>query len=125
MPVLETASSIVADIVFITKYSTNMTSDNHVGKYDLINSKHFVFPYNITFETEDVPGITGTITTAIGNQNINIDTVGHNRHNKEKAIFSIATMPCTLNQIDKAIIEINEKRPDILISRPKIMPILF
>ena len=95
---LETASSIVADIVFIARYSSKMSNIDKPLNYELIDSNHFVFPYNITFETEDVPGITGVITSAIGNQNINIDTVGHNRHNKEKAVFSIATMACTLNQ---------------------------
>ncbi|HRU43843.1 MAG TPA: hypothetical protein P5322_04900, partial [Spirochaetota bacterium] len=57
--------------------------------------------------------------------NINIDTVGHNRHNKSKAIFSVATMPCKLSQIKKAIDQIKTSRPDILKSEPKIIPILY
>ena len=59
------------------------------------------------------------------NQNINIDTVGHNRHNKGKAIFSIATMPCTQAQITKAISEIKKRKPEVLKTEPKIIPILF
>ena len=81
-------------------------------------------PYIITFETADVPGITGDVTTAIGKQNINIDTVSHNRHMKDKAIFSIATMPCTLFQIEMAIEEINKSNSGLLVSVPKIIPIL-
>ncbi len=122
---LETASSIVADIVFITRYSEKIISNIKSSNFQFIGLKHFIFPYNIIFETEDMPGITGIITTAIGNQNINIDTVGHNRHNKDKAIFSIATMPCTLNSIKEAIKEIRTRYPDVLLIEPKIIPILY
>ena len=79
----------------------------------------------LTFETVDIPGITGLVTTSIGKQDINIDTVGHNRHNKDIAIFSIATMPCTLNQINNAIKEIKNSQPNVLLSEPKVMPILY
>lgn len=122
---LETASSIVADIVFITRYSEKMIGNLKSSNYEFIGSKHFAFPYNVIFETEDIPGITGIITTAIGNQNINIDTVGHNRHNKDKAIFSIATMPCTLKAIKDAIKDIRSRYPDVLLIEPKIIPILY
>lgn len=122
---LETASSIVADIVFIARYSEKIINVIRPSNYEFLGSKHFVFPYNVIFETEDMPGITGIITTAIGNQNINIDTVGHNRHNKDKAIFSIATMPCTLKSIKEAIKEIKSRYPDVLLIEPKIIPILY
>ena len=122
---LETASSIVADIVFIARYAENMS--NHITKtnYDFIDAKHFVFPYLIIFKTIDMPGITGLVTTSIGNQKINIDTVSHNRHIKEYAVFSIATMPCTLMQIEDAIAEIKKNKPDVLLDEPKVMPILY
>ncbi len=122
---LETASSIVADIVYIARYSSRILNETVRNNFQLIDTKHFESPYNITFETEDVPGITGFIATAIGSQNINIDTVGHNRHNREKAIFSVATMTCTLGQINDAIEEIKKKRPEILVKKPKIMPVLY
>ena len=77
------------------------------------------------FETADVPGITGLVTTSIGKQNINIDTVSHNRHKKDKATFSVATMPCTLLQIEDAIEEINKNNKGLLVSVPKIIPILY
>jgi hypothetical protein len=79
----------------------------------------------ITFHTGNLPGTTGFITTAIGKQNINIETVSHNRHLGEKAIFSVATMPCSLAQIDLAIKEIMDEKPGMLLSEPKIMPILY
>ncbi len=122
---LETASSIVADIVYIARYTDRIKNYNNSTNYQFMDSKHFLFSYNIIFETEDIPGITGIITTAIGDQKINIDTVGHNKHNKDKAIFSIATMPCTLNNIYKAIKDIRAKRSDVLLSDPKILPILY
>jgi len=123
---LETASSIVADIVYISRYSPR-SFFNYVDNknFNLIGAESYLSPYNIIFETEDIPGITGLITTAIGNQKINIDTVGHNKHDKSKAVFSIATMACMLNQIHKAIQEIKTRGPKILLKEPKIMPILY
>jgi homoserine dehydrogenase len=121
----ETAMSIVSDIVFIARYGEKIqnTAEKHERKF--ADDRHFVFPYLITFHTSDLPGTTGFITTAIGNQDINIDTVSHNRHAEEKAMFSVATIPCTLAQIQAAIQEIKLKRPGMLLSEPKIMPILY
>jgi homoserine dehydrogenase len=121
----ETASSIVADIIFIARHKQSISSLLPVAKLEFKDAKYFKFPYIITFETPDVPGITGLVTTAIGNHNINIDTVSHNMHRTEKAIFSIATMPCSKKQIEDAVAEIRKKKPDILLSEPKIMPILY
>ncbi|HPO50370.1 MAG TPA: hypothetical protein PLO89_08620, partial [Spirochaetota bacterium] len=92
---------------------------------DHMNNKDIKYDENIIFNTEDSPGITGLVTTCIGSQNINIDTVGHNKHSKETALFSVATMPCTLSQINKAIEEIKTKKPGVLKSEPKIIPILY
>ena len=122
---LETASSIVADIVFIARYAEKMSSRITQTNYDFIDAKQFVFPYMIVFKTIDTPGITGLVTTSIGNLQINIDTVSHNRHVKEYAVFSIATMPCTLKQIEDAIAEIKTIKPGVLLDEPKVMPILY
>lgn len=123
---LETASSIVADIVFISKCTNTPDYQTNHEDYKIVSLAEKILPYIIIFETEDVPGITGAITTAIGNQGINIDTVGHNRHSTQnKAIFSIATMPCTQSQIKSGIDEVRTKRPDILFNEPLIMPILY
>lgn len=121
----ETGSAIVSDIIFIAKYKNNISNKNATSDVCLTDEDETEFPYNISFETKDVPGITGAVTTAIGDNNINIDTVGHNRHNKSKAIFSVATMPCKLSQIKKAVAQIKTSRPDILKSEPKIIPILY
>lgn len=122
---LETASSIIGDIVFAAKYACNMIHVTQQTNYDFIDAKYFEFPYIITFDTLDIPGITGIVTTSIGHQNINIDTVSHNRHKTNQATFSVASMPCTLEQIEKAIDEINKTRPGMLLHAPKVMPILF
>ena len=121
----ETASSIVADIVFITRYKEKLNNHLPESNYEFLDAGHFVFPYLVIFKTIDIPGITGLVTTSIGNQSINIDTVSHNRHTKEYAIFSIATTPCTLNQIQDAIKEIRTIKPGVLLTDPKIMPILY
>jgi homoserine dehydrogenase len=121
----ETAMSIVSDIVFITRYGDKIKNTAEDQNRQFIDAKHFVFPYIVTFHTSDTPGTTGLITTAIGKQDINIETVSHNRHAGEKAIFSVATMPCSLQKIEAAINQITKERPDILLSQPKIMPILY
>lgn len=122
---LETASSIVADIVFIARYAQNIQYDVRKSSSDFLSARHFVFPYIVIFNTVDIPGITGLVTTSIGNQNINIDTVGHNRHIKDRALFSVATTPCTLQQIESSIEEIRKSKPGVLLDEPKIMPILY
>jgi len=121
----ETASSIVADIVFIARYAEKMEHHFAKEKINFVDARHFKFAYIITFETEDEPGITGLVTTAVGEQKINIDTVSHNMHKSHKAIFSIATMPCTLEQIDNAIAVIRAKNSHVLLSEPKVIPILY
>ncbi|MCG8570417.1 MAG: hypothetical protein MJB14_09780, partial [Spirochaetes bacterium] len=119
---LETGSAVVSDIVFISKYQKKAINPFITKKYQFKSFHQLKFAYNIIFETEDVPGITGLITTAIGNAQININTVSHNRHNRTTAVFSIITMPCTYVQVENAIKEI---KPEILKSKPKLIPILY
>jgi homoserine dehydrogenase len=121
----ETAMSIVSDIVFIARYGDKMRNTNNRQKLKFADARQFVFPYLITFHTADLPGTTGFITTAIGGHDINIDTVSHNRHRGEKATFSVATMPCSLEQIEDSIEKVKNERPGMLLSEPKIMPILY
>lgn len=121
----ETASSIVADIVFIAKYAETGISKAKVNCYDFLDAEHFVFPYVITFDTVDEPGITGLVTTSIGNQHINIDTVSHNKHEVDHARFSVLTTPCTLKQINDAIAEVKQSKPGVLIEEPKVIPVLY
>lgn len=121
----ETAMSIVSDIVFIARYGDKIHNIPAKQERNLADSRQFVFPYLITFHTGNIPGTTGFIATAIGKQEINIETVSHNRHSGEKAMFSVATMPCTLGQIEDAIKEIRNEKPGMLLSEPKIMPILY
>ncbi len=121
---LETASSIVADIVFTARYGVVVESSSGPQQLELVDADHFEFPYNITFSTEDRPGVTGLVTTAIGGQKINIDTVSHNRRNKKDAVFSVVTMPCTMHQIRDAIGSIKRDSPGLLTEEPKAIPIL-
>ncbi len=119
----ETASSIVADILFIARYNDRMNRVLPMGNLKFKGLKDYTLPYVITFETEDRPGITGLVTTEIGRQNINIYTVTHNRHVSDKALFSIETQACTLQQINTAISEIKAK--GILKCDPVVYPILY
>lgn len=123
---LETGSAIVSDIVFIARYGQESMREYKTGTNTLCSFEDIKIAYNIIFETEDMPGITGLVTTAIGKQQINIDTVSHNIREKgsESALFSIATMPCTYSQIKRAINSIRETAPTVFIKEPKIIPIL-
>lgn len=121
----ETAMSIVSDIIFIARYNDKK---EYIEKHDykLANAGEMEFPFLITFFTDDVPGTTGLIATAIGNQNINIQTVGHNRRNEgSKAMFAVETMPCSLSQVEKAIADIKQQGKDLLLGEPKILPIIY
>ena len=119
----ETASSIVADIMFIARFGSLMKNTLPANKLEFKGLSHFTFPYIIIFETDDKPGITGLVTTEIGKQDVNIDTVSHNRHAIDHANFSIATVPCTLKQINAAINNLKSK--GVLKAEPKVFPILY
>ncbi len=121
----ETAMSIVSDIIFIARHG-DVPAYNEEPKYTLGDSKKLSFPYLISFKTNNLPGTTGIITTAIGNQGINIETVGHNRLDDQNGIadFPIETEECTLEAIEKAVAEIRKLKGDLLIDEPKIIPIL-
>jgi homoserine dehydrogenase len=121
---LETGSSIVADIVFLARYGDRPLRETAASGLSMRPFGDLELPYNIVFETADVPGITGIVATAIGRQRINIDTVSHNRHGNDNAEFAIATMPCTRAQVDAAVRDIQENHPGSLVSQPRVLPIL-
>lgn len=121
---LETGSAIVSDIVFVARYGDAAQRPQIDSNCRLRPLRELELPCNIVFETTDSPGITGIVATALGDANINIDTVSHNRHSSDNALFAIATMPCTMEQVDAAIQNIKDNHPGSLLSDPRVMPIL-
>jgi len=121
---LETGSAIVSDIVFLARYGDHAPLEPPKSGLRLRPLGELELPYNIVFETADVPGITGIVATAIGAQDINIDSVSHNRHENDNAEFAIATMPCTRAQIDRAVEDIQANHPGSLLGQPRALPIL-
>jgi homoserine dehydrogenase len=121
---LETGSSIVADIVFLARYGDRPLPRTPTTGLSIRPLGELEMPYNIVFETADVPGITGIVATAIGRQRINIDTVSHNRHGQQNAEFAIATMPCTRAQVDAAVRDIQGNHSGALLGEPRVLPIL-
>lgn len=121
---LETGSAIVSDIVFLARHGERALPKVAATDFELRPLGELTLPYNIVFETADTPGMTGVVTTAIGRQRINIDTVSHNRHAVDHAEFAIATMPCTRSQVEWAIRDIQANHPGALLSEPRYMPIL-
>ncbi|MBF0198254.1 MAG: homoserine dehydrogenase, partial [Planctomycetes bacterium] len=99
----ETASSIVADIACISRNERANKGSSSAEEGQVSGLSDLLLPYHIIFETANHHGVTGAITTAIGKQSINIDTVGHNRHNESgNAVFAVATLPCSKKDILKA-----------------------
>jgi homoserine dehydrogenase len=121
---LETGSAVVADIVFIARRGHQLAGAGEGAAPELRDLAELPFAYTVIFDTADQPGITGLVTTAIGEQDINIDTVGHNLHGSGGAIFSVQVMPCPRTAIDKAVAEIERRRPGVLRSAPKVYPVL-
>lgn len=121
---LETGSAIVSDIAFLARYGDTKLPGEPAHKLQLRPLGELELPYNVVFETADVPGITGIVATAIGAQDINIDTVSHNRHENHNAEFAISTMPCRRAQVDRAIRDIQENHSGSLLSEPRVLPIL-
>lgn len=123
---LETGSAIVSDIVFIARHEGTAPRDYPAGTRKVLDFDGLEMPYAIIFDTEDVPGITGLVTTAIGAEKINIDTVSHNLREEATpgALFAITTKPCTMAQIKRAIASIRAKSGAALLAEPKVIPIL-
>jgi homoserine dehydrogenase len=121
---LETGSAIVSDIVFLARYGELAVRPQSKSGLRLRPLGDLELPYNIVFETADVPGVTGIVATAIGAQQINIDSVSHNRHENDNAEFAITTMPCTRAQIERAVKDIQENHPGTLLGEPRALPIL-
>lgn len=121
---LETGSAIVSDIVFLARHGEHALPKVATTDFRLRPLGELELPYNIVFETADLPGMTGIVTTAIGRQRINIDTVSHNRHQVDHAEFAIATMPCTRAQVEWAVRDIQANHPNALLGEPRVVPIL-
>lgn len=121
---LETGSAIVSDIVFLARHGEHALPKVAATNFELRPLGELELPYNVVFETADIPGMTGIVTTAIGRQRINIDTVSHNRHQVDHAEFAIATMPCKRSQVEWAVRDIQANHPGSLLSEPRVLPIL-
>lgn len=124
---LETGSAVVADILAVARFGRGAVESAAPapGAPVLKGLEAIPFPYTLIFDTEDVPGITGLVATAIGDQGINIDTVGHNLHGKDTAVFCVETMPCPRSSIDAAVAAIKARRPGVLRTEPKVFPVLY
>jgi len=123
---LETGSAIVSDIVFIARYGKAALREYPSAGLTLLDFDDREMPYAIIFDTEDIPGITGLVTTAIGREAINIDTVSHNLRAEDTpgALFAITTKPCTMAQIKRAIAAVKAQDGEAFLAEPKVIPVL-
>jgi len=123
---LETGSAIVSDIIFIARYGSASLREYRSNGLKLLPFEQLRLPYTIIFDTEDRPGITGIIATAVGREEINIDTMTHNLRPEGTAgaLFAITTKPTTLTRIKRAVDAIRAADPKALLANPKIIPIL-
>lgn len=121
---LETASSIVGDIVFAARYGNAIENIPASTRVELVDADDFEFPYAVTLFTDDRPGIAGSIASAIGSAQIDIDSVSRVERHEAKGAFSVVTKPCTLRRIKSAIEALSSQAPEALTDAPKIIPIL-
>ncbi|WP_424244284.1 homoserine dehydrogenase [Elusimicrobium posterum] len=120
---METGSAVVSDIVNIARGDV-ARHDISWDKCELKPFEDHVMPFNIILKVKDVPGVTGTAATAIGEEGINIHTVGPNLHEGEYAYFSILTEDATLNKINKALAKMRAQKPEVFCEDFKIFPII-
>lgn len=128
---LETGSSVVADLVFIARHACidshtceDRPSGGAAAPSVIAGMGEVDVPYVLIFDAEDVPGITGLVASAIGDEGINIDTVGHNLHGKAGAVFCVETMPCRRDAVDRAVARMKAARPGVFRAEPKVYPVL-
>ena len=120
---METGSAVVADIVDIARGDKLRNSLPH-SKCELRPFEEHEMPFNLIFKVKDVPGVTGIVTTAIGNENININTVGPNIHDSGFAYFSVVTACTPLHSVRKAVATMLAQRPDVFVEEVKIFPMM-
>ena len=119
----ETGSAVVADIVDIARGDKLRSSLPH-DKCELRPFEEYEMPFNLIFKVKDVPGVTGMVTTTIGDENININTVGPNIHDNGFAYFSVVTARTPLSSVHRAVAKMIAQRPDVFIEEVKIFPIM-
>ena len=125
---METGSAVVADIVNIARGDKLRSSLPHC-KCELRSFEEHEMPFNLIFKVKDVPGVTGFVATIIGNENININTVGPNIRdsadvNGNSAYFSVVTACTPLRSVRNAIAKMIAQRPDVFVEEVKIFPIM-
>lgn len=119
----ETASSVVSDIINIARENKDF---DYCPKnaFTMQPFEDLNMDYNILMKVKDVPGVTGTATTAVGAQGINIHTVGPNRHDGDWAYFSMVVENTSINKINAAIESMISQRPDVFTNDIKIIPLI-
>lgn len=119
----ETGSSVVSDIVHIARGGGEHTDiawrDNQIRSFE-----EHVMNFNIILKVKDIPGVTGTAATMIGNEGINIITVGPNIHSGEYAYFSVVTEEASLERLNRALEKMRAAKPGVFTDEIKIFPVL-
>ncbi|ACC98415.1 Homoserine dehydrogenase [Elusimicrobium minutum Pei191] len=119
----ETGSAIVSDIVKIAR-GDKQRSSIAWQECEIKPFEEHAMNFNIILKSKDMPGVTGAAAKAIGDENVNIFTIGPNFHEGEFAYFSIVTETATLNQINRAVAKMRELKPGAFEKDVKVFPII-
>ena len=121
---LETGSAIVSDIIFIARQNAGNELASTSKNYEIKDFADCKISYNIILKTKDKPGVTGIVASAVGEENINILTIGPNIREDEYAYFPIYTEPAPAARINAALNKIKKEHPGVIFGEPKLFPVL-
>ncbi|MDR0291934.1 MAG: homoserine dehydrogenase [Elusimicrobium sp.] len=121
----ETGSAVVSDIVFIAKHGYIKDLKNAVthAAHKLADYNDYPASYLLVIKTTDKPGVIGTVGTAIGDVNVNIENIAQSIISGPDWYLPVEVSRCTAKQLDAAIALIKKRRPK-LIKDYKYIPIL-
>ncbi|MCL2888293.1 MAG: homoserine dehydrogenase [Elusimicrobia bacterium] len=121
----ETGSAVVSDIVFIAKHGYIKDLKNAVthAVHKLADYNDYPASYLLVIKTTDKPGVIGSVGTAIGDVNVNIENIAQSIISGPDWYLPVEVSKCTAKSLDAAIALIKKRRPK-LIKDYKYIPIL-
>ncbi|MDR3328443.1 MAG: homoserine dehydrogenase [Prevotellaceae bacterium] len=122
---LETGSAVVSDVVFIAKHGfmKDFLAPVSPVQYKMANFSDYLSSYLLIIKTTDQPGVIGTVGTALGDTDINIENIAQSIISGPDWFLPVEVSKCSENKLQKAISLIRERKP-LLIKDYKFLPII-
>jgi homoserine dehydrogenase len=121
----ETGSAVVSDIVFIAKHGYQQDPAELIDpvKHKLADFNDYALSYLLIIKTTDMPGVIGTVGTAIGDVGVNIENIAQSIVSGKDWYLPVEVSKCRAKQLERAINLIKKRKPR-LIKSYKYIPIL-